>query len=371
MNRRDFLGITASGLVGLLAPNFVQAGSGLFVPEPFEAETISGLNVIDHPSPKRKTRANRLSTDYIILHTTEGGLKGSLEKNTRLGEANYMVDTNGDTYRIMNPYQISKGSGRSMWRGKTNLDNHAINIEFVGYHNRELTKSQIKNGRKLISELRKVHPSIRNEDVMPHSMVAYGRPNKWHRKSHRGRKRCGMFFATDDLRGSLGIGKDSSYDPDVSAGRLVVADPYLEHVLYGESESTHQKPVAPVEHSDEPDEPENAIELIKKGDSVWDYAGDDYADSTTVYFLNDGRVRRGDELKRQRFNFNVIQPGTRVAVGYTYGGNITKDRNAYEVAGRNWNLPSTIYRLPDGKIMTGDDISEKSIPKGTIILFRK
>ena len=49
MNRRDFLGITASGLVGLLMPNFVQAESGLFVPE--------GINDAKDPAPfslKRK-----------------------------------------------------------------------------------------------------------------------------------------------------------------------------------------------------------------------------------------------------------------------------------------------------------------------------
>ena len=87
--------------------------------------------------------------------------------------------------------------------------------------------------------------------------------------------------------------------------------------------------------------------------------------------MPDGRVRRGDELKANDFDFTSTQPGTKIAVGYVYGGHISENRSAYQIAGRNWNLPSTIYRLPNGEIKTGDDVSEEAIPQGTLILFRR
>src|SRR3989344_7766515 len=258
LDRRDFLRAStaaAVGLAGLLVPDYLNANvrnivlSGndgnlnvrndqviangeISFNNDFSLEASPGLEIIDHPSPKRRTRANRLSTDFILLHTTEAPGSNSLNSLTRFGQANYVVDTNGDVYRIMNPKQISIGAGRSMWNGRTNLDNHAINIEFVGYHNERPTKKQLGNGRELIAELVKANPRINGEDIMPHSMVAYGRPNRWHDDSHRGRKRCGMLFAKEDIRKALGIGKAPKYDPDVDEGRLVVADRYLDEVLY-------------------------------------------------------------------------------------------------------------------------------------------
>lgn len=353
MERREFLKATSLGLAGLLVPEWVNASPD--------------LRIIESPSPKRRTRASRLSTDYILLHTTEAPSKSSLNSLTRFGKASYMVDTNGDIYRIMNSNQIAVGAGRSMWDGKTNLDNHAINIEFVGYHNKKPTPRQLRNGGELISELKRVFPRVSDKDVMPHSMVAYGRPNRWYEDSHRGRKRCGMLFAKEDIRKSMGLGRASRSDPDFEEGRLVVADSYLQGVLY----EGRQPNVISRERPDEADRPENAISTVKAGESIWRYTGREFADSTTTYILKDGRVRRGDELKRERFNFSSVPAGTKIAAGYVFGGHISNNRSAYSVVGKNWNLPSTLYRLPDGRIKSGDEITETFIPNGTTILFRK
>ena len=360
LDRRDFLRVGTAAAAGL---------AGLLMPEVMEAVAPS-LKIIESVSPKRRTRANRLSTDYILLHTTEAPSKNSLNSLTRWGEANYMVDTNGDVYRIMKPNQISLGAGRSMWDGRTNLDNHAVNVEFVGYHTNKPTWGQIKNGAELIAELKRAY-KVKDERVMPHSMVAYGRPNRWQEDSHRGRKRCGMLFAQDDLRNQLGLKNCPKVDPDVEDGRLAVADRYLQEVLYHDRQPIIRLP-SRVEVVDESSErPENAVSTIKAGESAWTYAGKEFADSTTTYFLPDGRVRRGDELSKERFDFSEVEPGTRVAAGFVYGGHISRNRSAYSVVGRRWNLPSTIYRLPNGRIMTGDDVSQSSIPNGTTILFRK
>jgi N-acetylmuramoyl-L-alanine amidase len=357
VDRRDFL---RQVLAGALIAAFA-----LF-PKKTEA-----VRVFDVKSPKRRTRPRRKSTRFIILHTTEADGQGTLETITWRGTANYVVDPGGRIYRIMGKTQVSIGCGRSMWSGLTNLDNHSINVEVVGYHDRSPTRQQMDSLRYLLKSLMRSY-GISAKNVMPHSQVAYGRPNRWYRRSHRGRKRCGMIFATDPVRKRLGLSDKPRYDPDVRVKRLSVADDYLEEVLYGklgELEpsvvTAHTTPAA----QDSEDE-DVAVRTVEKGQTVWEYAGDEYADETTIYLLADGRIRRGDELLQEEFDFQNIQPGTRIAVGYVYGGYVTKDRTSYSIAGKNWNNPDTLY-ITDGKIITGDEVSDEKIPVGTLLLFRR
>ncbi len=104
-SRREFIELFGEGVLGL--------GIGLLTAEEAEA-----YQLIDSPSPKRRTRPNRKNTKYIILHTTEANGSSSLNSLTRGGKASYMIDTAGKVYRIMKPNQISIGAGRSMWNGK-------------------------------------------------------------------------------------------------------------------------------------------------------------------------------------------------------------------------------------------------------------
>jgi N-acetylmuramoyl-L-alanine amidase len=327
--------------------------------------------IFDIKSPKRRTRPSRKSTRFIILHTTEADGPGTLETIARRGTANYVVDPAGRIYRIMGRTQVSIGCGRSMWRGLSNLDNYAINIEVVGYHDALPTTQQIESLKYLLKSLMKRY-GVRARNVMPHSQVAYGRPNRWYRRSHRGRKRCGMIFATDPVRKRLGLSDKPRYDPDVRAKRLIVADDYLEQVLYGKMGelepaviTAHATPAA----QDSADE-DIAVTTVEKGQTAWAIAGDEYAAETTIYLLTDGRIRRGDELLQQKFDFQDIQPGARIAVGYVYGGHVSKERTPYSIVGKNWNNPDTLY-ITDGKIISGDDISDQKIPVGTVLLFRR
>jgi N-acetylmuramoyl-L-alanine amidase len=335
---------------------------------PKKAEAV---RIFDVKSPKRRTRPRRKSTRFIILHTTEADGSGTLETITRRGAANYVVDPGGRIYRIMGRTQVSIGCGRSMWSGLTNLDNHSINIEAVGYHDRPLTRQQMESLRYLLKILMRSY-GISTRNVMPHSQVAYGRPNRWYRRSHRGRKRCGMIFATGPIRKRLGLSDKARYDPDVHARRLSVADDYLEEVLYGkigELEPSVVTANATPAAQDAEDE-DVTVRTVEKGQTAWEYAGDEYADETTIYLLADGRIRRGDELLQEEFDFQNIQPGTRIAVGYVYGGYVTKERTSYSIAGKGWNNPDTLYII-DGKIITGDEVSDEKIPVGTLLLFRR
>jgi hypothetical protein len=277
-------------------------------------------------------------------------------------------------------------------------------------------------------------------------MVAYGRPNQFHRANHRGRKRCGAIFAKAEVRSRLGLTDQPAQDPDVRAGRLRVGDPELQRMLYASApQSVIAAPPAPAvpdgagpspspppsqetgveanvigrganawniaresyNHSgttyvfpdgrrlrgdqitdwtripqgtrvvlseDEPEQEfEGFLEIGKDGETVRDLAGEAAVDSSTVYFFPSGLIRTGAELVRStslKKYLDAPPKGTRILVGYTYGGYVSGRRSAYSVARRKWNYPSTFYRLPDGRILSGDGVDEKGIPARTLIFFQ-
>ena len=382
----------------------------------------TALDISSYYSPRNCERPVRPRTDFIILHTTESLKKGALRKVRANGETHYFVERDGHVYRIIRNTKIAFHAGRSMWDGKTNLDNYSIGIEMAGYHNGDITQAQYKALKELLSQLQAIY-SIPDERVLTHSMIAYGAPNRWHRKSHRGRKRCGMLFARQSVRRRLGLDKQPLYDPDVKAGRLVVGDPYLASVLYGsarEQETAITRFVAADANvistgrsawdiaRDEykthetiyvfPDgkelrgdqitdwkrisvgtrvvlagsQSENKLETIQEigrdGKSAKDIAGDEYNCKTTIYFVPDGRVKRGDELTES--DLQKLPEKTSMLVGYIQGGCITGKRSAFDVCGKRWDFPSTFYRFPDGIIKSGNSINENAIPQNTLVFYR-
>ena len=382
----------------------------------------AALDIISYYSPRNRARPVRRRTDYIILHTTEGPKKGSLKKVRERGEAHYLVDRRGRVYRIIHRKRIALHAGRSMWNGRSNLDSCSIGIEVVGYHNGTITSAQYKALKKLLDQLQRIY-RIPDERVLTHSMVAYGAPNRWHRKSHRGRKRCGMLFAKKSVRRRLGLYKEPRYDPDVRAGRLAVGDPYLARVLYG-SAREQEEAVSRFSGSDVniicssrsawdiardeykssgtlyvfPDErefrgnqikswkkipagtrvilagsqSENEFESVREigsnGKAALDIAGDEYNRKTTIYFLPDGRIKRGDELKDTELR--ELPEETKILVGYVHGGRITSKRSAFDICGKRWNFPSTFFRFPDGSIKPGNMVNENAIPENSLIFYR-
>lgn len=373
-------------------------------------------------SPRNQKRPLRPHTRYIILHTTEGPHKGSLAKLQRYGEAHYLVSPEGVIYRIINRQLVAMHAGRSMWEGLTNLDNHSIGIEVVGYHDRPISSAQKVALRELLRQLQAIY-GVTDENVVPHSMVAYGTPNRWHKRSHRGRKRCGMQFADRELRQELGLSRQPLFDPDVRAGRLVNADPYLAKVLFGSAreqdvareyiEGTRSQVIAPgrsawdiardqyrsshtiyrfpdgrEQRGNEitnwkgippgtrvvlsQDVAENAgdemLIIGKDAASAEQIAGEEVLASTTIYFLTDGRVRQGSELTREQVG--RLAEGTRMLVGYVHGGYVTPRRSAFDIAGAKWNQPETFYRFSDGRIESGEQVSENAIAPMTMVFFQ-
>ena len=255
---------------------------------------------------RNSERPLRRETRFIILHTTEGPAKGSGEKLKRYGEAHYMIDEIGRVYEIVQLKRVAYHCGLSMWNGRTNLDECSIGIEMVGFHNKDLTQAQIKALRDLIAELKRKYPGVADERILTHSMVAYGSPNQWHKRNHRGRKRCGMKMAGSSLRAKLGIRAKPSYDPDVKARRLVVADKELFAILYSRTTSASAEKTAEDKYTKK-----DGDKVIGFRRSAWDIARDAYNAPTTTYIFPDGTKKTGDKIT----DWKSMPRGTKVIVG--------------------------------------------------------
>ena len=382
-------------------------------------------------SPRNKERARRDSTQYIILHTTEGEAKPSLRKLSKNGEAHYCVDRDGKVYRIVDRSRVAYHCGVSMWRGRRNLDDVSIGIEVVGYHDRALTSKQYAALRALVLELQQIY-GVKDANVMPHAQVAYGTPNRWHPRSHRGRKRCGMGYATPAVRKLLGLSERWLSDPDVKAKRLVVGDAYLAQVLYaknGDSLLPYRLPTAKAKAKPAPEAAGPRTYVIQKGQTAWDVARDAYNAAGTTYVFPCGARLTGDKIKNwegivagtkvilgvadaegspvqtlakgahprslvgeavfaadtwyvrptggcvqgSKLNAKTLAampPGTQILVGYARGGPVTSRRLPSQICPTQWDAPDTFYLIPGKTLQPSGDIDMRRVPPGTFVFYR-
>lgn len=401
---------------GCLLLILVLALSGAVPP----TQAAGDLNISNRFSGLNRFRDNRPRTDFIILHTTEGGDRSSLDRIKRRGLAHYVVMRDGRVHRVIRRQKVALHAGRSMWDGVQNLDRRSIGIEVVGYHNKPVTQKQIKALKELLEQLQKIY-DIPDDRVLTHSMVAYGKPNRWHRKNHRGRKRCGMQFATPEVRRQLGLDSRPLVDPDVKAGRLIEADPFLAKVLYAPDNAQRPDLAANEENiitatrsawyiAREDYDAASTVYVFpsgtrKRGHEIRDWsmmppgtkvlldqgetetvsgpapptyltlgpnqaaskvAGKAYDDYATVYVLPSGQVQRGDTMSAR--DFRRLPPGTRIFLGVEYAGKVTRRQTAYQICGPRYDDATTVYVFPSGRVKRGDKIRESSIPGGTLVL---
>lgn len=415
------------------------------------AQDAHALRLVNKKSPKNAERPRRARTDFIILHTTEGGPKGALAKLRRNGEAHYLVTRKGLVYRIVDKDRVAFHAGRSMWNGVRELDRRSIGIEVVGYHHRAPKRAQLAALKELVRQLRDIY-GVPAERVLTHAQVAYGNPNKYHRYHHRGRKRCALNLGQAELRKQLGLGSGPQRDPDVDARRLRVADRVAFGKLFpkqpltragrarkvpatalakASSKKARKRPettakpapklarapaaqpapkaasleaaldkilaraapekAAPEEAKPETAPPAKPVRLAQttrrappkrpraaKRDGLCTVsqrraparavAGDGYASARTIYLLPDGRVRTGDQLKREQAGLlKALPKGTRVLAGKTFGGYVKPRRPPSQICGSDWRSAETVYRFPNGKLRTGDRIDPARLPKATLV----
>ncbi len=284
-------------------------------------------------SPKNAERPVRKSTSLIVLHTTEAPAKGSLRHLSERGECHYCVTEDGTVYKIVDRHRVAYHAGTSMWDGKTEVDNFSVGIECVGYHDKAMPLVQLKSIRALVEELQKIY-KIPDDHVVTHSQIAYGEPNKWQKKKHRGRKRCAMLFAMPSVRRVLGLDSRPKSDPDVKAKRLVVGDKYLSKVLYGSADTMKR-----------------VYDRVKVDGAVAARKNPPAAPST---------------------GFKTIPQSTAQlkAAGYESIGTVTKDRLPYAIAGEKWNAADTFYSIRT-KVVPGNTIDPARVEDGMNVWRKK
>jgi hypothetical protein len=318
-----------------------------------------------HPRFKKITRKE---TKHIIVHTSEAGLKTTLKlvskgklvrghRPTYGGHANYVIARDGRTYRILDKKYEADHAGLSMWKGETDISKVSIGIELVGYHYTGITGKQYRSIGILIDILQDVY-HLDDSAVLTHSQVAYGRPNRWFKKKHRGRKRCAKNFD----RAKAGLGPTWTFDPDVKTGRLT-ADPELAAIYYGHRLVTASR------------FPSN---IITKSNAAWTIAGEDYNSPTTLYQFPDGRIIPGDQIDK-RDGWNRIPRKTIVLLNQENYQNLKKNSGpvkiisngltAWTFAGRDYKKMTTFYFFPQGGMKNGRQISDwDDLPSETKVI---
>lgn len=433
-----------TGLVRYLArPVFLFFTAFLLITTSLHADAFTNAeksefqrSIIDyrHRLNRRFKKVRRAATRYIVVHTSEGGLEGTLRVvskgkrvrgryRTRGGHAHYVIARDGRTYRVLDRRYRADHAGRSMWDGERDISSLSVGIELVGYHYSEITDAQYRSVGILIDILQDIY-SLDDQAVLTHSQVAYGRPNRWIRRNHRGRKRCAENFD----RARAGCDECWAYDPDVKAGRLA-PDRKLAAIFYS-NKTSRAKPVVTAITSEI-----ISSNIISKANSAWNIAGGDYDDPTTLYQLPGGRIIPGDQIAgtigwgripagtavllnqedltpvsedqspiktitngltawtlagpayRKESTYYLFPGGkirtgkeisdwddlpskTRMLIGYRGPYKVTGGRPPVKIAGASYNSRSTVYLLPNRKLKTGDEISNfKKLPRGTIIFL--
>jgi hypothetical protein len=305
----------------------------------------------------RFKKVKRKNTKYIVVHTSELGLKTTLRvvskgkhfrsgRRTHGGHTHYVIARNGRTYRILDKKYVADHAGLSMWNGEKDLSNISIGIELVGYHYAPISEKQYQSVGILIDILQNAY-HLDDRAVLTHSQVAYGIPNRWFRKNHRGRKRCAKNF----VRAKAELETAWTYDPDVNAGRLV-ADAQLAEVFY-----------SPAKLDSQADE----ANIISKRNTAWVIAGEDFDSTTTVYKFPNGRLYTGDQIEK-KIGWNRIPAKTVVLLNQESSVELLKDdgpvktisdgTTAWSLAGKLYNRKTTIYFLPSGRIKPGSMIND-------------
>ena len=318
----------------------------------------AGVDASDrYRSPRNPERKIRKTTELIVLHTTEAAERGSLNKLSERGECHFCVTESGTIYRIVDRDREAFHAGRSMWNGKEDVDKFSIGIECVGHHDKAMPVVQLKAIRDLVKDLKAMY-SIPDDRVVCHSHVAYGAPNKWQKKKHRGRKRCGMLFAMPSVRKVLELKKRPRSDTDVKAKRLVVGDEYLNGVLYGKTDTMKKsydfKAIAAKKAEKETNE-------AKKKKSVTEKAS--FAKKKPASKNTADAPKAAGKTPSRTFRAIPTSISELKAQGYVKKGEISKSTTALKIAGAKWKSSTTYYTIRN-KVIPGNMIKETKMEVG-------
>jgi N-acetylmuramoyl-L-alanine amidase len=131
--------------------------------------------MIDLPSKNHAERPADLSINTLVLHHTAQPLDVSLEL-LRFGQvsSHYLVDENGDIYRLVDEERVAWHAGLSWWGHRRSLNACSIGIEIVNLdgncHPYPAAQQEAVIG--LCREILGRHPGILPRNVVAHSDIA-------------------------------------------------------------------------------------------------------------------------------------------------------------------------------------------------------
>ena len=138
------------------------------------------MNIINAPSPNFNERT--LPVSMLVLHYTgmESGaaaLERMCDPDAKVA-AHYMVEEDGQVFKLVDESKRAWHAGVSSWGGQTNINSASIGIEIVnGGHDfglPEFPDVQIQTVIKLSQDIKKRH-NISDFDIVGHSDIAPGR----------------------------------------------------------------------------------------------------------------------------------------------------------------------------------------------------
>lgn len=320
----------------------------------FSATDLAALKIIDYQkklNPRFAKRA-RKSTRFIIIHSTEGSLPSSLRTLSRGkvrrrryisrgGHSHYLIAKNGTVYRILDPKYRANHAGVSMWNGLTRLSDHSLGIELEGYHNVPFTDRQYRSLKELLRILQKRF-RVKDRDVLEHYRIAYSRPNRFHRKKLRGRKKDPGADNFDRRR--AGLTDEYPHDPDVVAGRV---GPDPDGIQVARKSRAKASPPA---RKDDKREANGSLAAAVR--------------NPKKRVGNGSPATTAPNSKKRQEKGRLISPAAKPSRKNT----ITARRTAWKIAGRQYKAATTLYRFPDGRSLRGHEIRDWSdIPSGTVV----
>ena len=140
------------------------------------------MNIVKQLTKNRKEIIFGKNTkEYLILHHTGGSQKLIQSilryfRRTDYLSTHYIVGREGDIIQYVDDKDVAFHAGKSIWKGRTNLNMHSIGIEIVS-NGHDFTDKQ----REVVVELNKhlmKEYGIPKENVLRHADVA-GYRGKW------------------------------------------------------------------------------------------------------------------------------------------------------------------------------------------------
>ncbi len=134
------------------------------------------------PTPKERTPWVN-TCEFIIVHHTWTGewtikwVLDGLYKRDDYASCHFVVDTNGDAYKIWDPKDILWHAGESEWKWKKDMNKYSMGIEIVWPLSDGWFTPQQKNTVKDLIQHLMASFNIKPENVLRHKDIAPNR--KW------------------------------------------------------------------------------------------------------------------------------------------------------------------------------------------------